>query len=66
MSRYERRMFFESLCHLRDRYAATATTIDRTGVMTVEDAIAWATIELDTEVPAEAAAEPQPADERKR
>jgi hypothetical protein len=38
-------MFFESLCELRDRYAALPLE-DRTAVMSIDEAIAWAEAEL--------------------
>ncbi len=58
MSRYERRMYFESLCQLRDRYGER-TADDSAAVMSIEAAIVWAEAEL-LLAPAP---EPMPADE---
>jgi hypothetical protein len=38
MSRYERKVWFERLCQLRDDYRTT----DHAPIMSVEEAIAWA------------------------
>lgn len=60
MSRYDRRIFFESLCQLRDRYADLPDE-DRTAVIWVDDVVA-AVAELMKEPVAEAVS----ADEPKR
>jgi hypothetical protein len=46
MSRYEKRIYFEWLVTMRVAYA-TLGADDRTPIMTVDEAIAWAEAELD-------------------
>ena len=48
MSRYEKRMYFEWLVAKRIAYAMLAAD-DRTPVISIDDAIAWAERELETE-----------------
>jgi hypothetical protein len=60
MSRYERRIYFEALCEMRDRYDAL-TAADRTAVISVEEAMAFAE-EL---LLIEPAPEPETADQPK-
>ncbi len=60
MSRNERRIFFESLCQLRDRYADLPAA-DLTPVVSIEAVVAAA-----AELLREPIAEVVPADEPKR
>jgi hypothetical protein len=48
MSRYEKRIYFEWLVAMRIAYA-TLDAEDRTPVISIDDAIAWAERELDIE-----------------
>ena len=48
MSRYEKRIYFEWLVAMRIAYATLAAD-DRTPVISVDDAIAWAERELEIE-----------------
>ena len=49
MSRYEKRIYFERLVAMRIAYDTLAED-DRTPVITVDDAIAWAELELAREI----------------
>jgi hypothetical protein len=46
MSRYEKRIYFESLVAMRIAYAQLGAD-DRTSVMSIDEAIAWAELELE-------------------
>jgi len=49
MSRYEKRIYFERLVAMRIAYDTLAAE-DRTPVISVDDAIAWAELELALEI----------------
>jgi hypothetical protein len=61
MDRYARRQHFERLITLRDRYADLGPD-DTVWIMTIEDAIAWATDELEADDVAQFVAEDRRAD----